>query len=179
MSDPDANRIQHALVTGASRGLGAAMAIALAKAGCDLTINYRAGRDAAEETAKSVRQAGRRAIVVQADVSDPASVTDLAQQAREALGPVSVLVNNAGIGHRRNVFENTVDDFDRTLTVNVRSAFLVTQAVIPDMRELGFGRLIFLSSIAAFTGGMISTPYATSKAALVGHDAPLRRVATR
>lgn len=159
---------QHALVTGGNRGIGAAIAVAIAAAGCDVTINYREGRDAAEQTAEAVRLAGGRAAIVQADVSDPASVIALVQQAREALGPITILVNNAGIGRKTGVFENSLEDFDHTFSINVRAAFALTQAVIPEMSKQGFGRLIYLSSLAAITGGMISTAYASSKAALIG-----------
>lgn len=159
---------QHALVTGGNRGIGAAMATAIAAAGCDVTINYREGRDAAEQTAEAVRLASGRAAIVQADVSDPASVIALVRQAREALGPITILINNAGIGRETGVFENSLEDFDQTFAINVRAAFALTQAVIPEMSQRGFGRLIYLSSLAAITGGMISTAYASSKAALIG-----------
>ena len=97
-------------------------------------------------------------------MSNPDDVAGLVKQAREAFGPIAILVNNAGIGRPSPVFDNTLADFDATFAANVRSAFLVTQAV----RDLNFGRLIFLWSAAAMTGGVISTAYASSKAAVVG-----------
>ena len=166
MSHEKANR--HALITGASRGIGAGVARALASAGCAVTINYRKDRDAAESVAESIRSAGAKAAVIAADVSDVASLPPLLAQAREAFGPVSILVNNAGVGEHRSVFDNTLEDFDKTFQVNVRSAFALTQAVLPEMRQQRFGRLIFLSSMAAVNGGVVSTPYASSKAALIG-----------
>ncbi len=159
---------KHALITGASRGIGAGIARALASAGCAVTINFRKDRDAAESVAESIRSAGAEATVIAADVSDITSLPRLLAQAREVFGPVGILVNNAGIGEHRNVFDNTLDDFDKTFHVNVRSAFALTQAVLPEMRQQRFGRLIFLSSMAAVNGGIVSTPYASSKAALIG-----------
>ena len=162
------NPRRHALITGASRGIGAGIAKALAVAGCSVTINYRQNRDAAESVAESIRSAGGQSIVVGADVSDVANLPALLAQAREAFGPVGILVNNAGIGDHRNVFDNTLEDFDETFRVNVRSAFALAQAVIYEMKEQRFGRLIFLSSLAAYNGGVVSTAYASSKAALLG-----------
>lgn len=159
---------RHALVTGASRGLGRAIAIALADLGAAVTVNYVRNREAADAVVEDIAARGGTARAIQADVTDPQEASALVAAAREALGPIGILVNNAGIGRVRAVFENTAEDFDATFAANVRSAFLVTQAVLPDMREMEFGRLIFLSSIAAMTGGVISTPYAASKAALIG-----------
>lgn len=159
---------RHALVTGASRGIGRAIAITLARMGSPVTVNYLRNAEAAQETVALIQSEGGRAHALQADVSNPDDVGRLVDAARQAFGPVAILVNNAGIGHRVSVFNNPIEDFDATFTANVRSAFLMTQAVLPDMRGLNFGRLIFLSSTAARTGGVISTAYATSKAALVG-----------
>ena len=89
-------------------------------------------------------------------------------RARTKYGPIGILVNNAGTASPRKIFENTVEDFDHTLQANVRSAFALTQAVFPEMRDQNFGRLIFLSSLAAVNGGVVSTAYAASKAALLG-----------
>ena len=166
LSHQKANR--HALITGASRGIGAGIARALAFAGCAVTINYRKDRDAAESVAESIRSAGPEAAVIGTDVSDIENLPRLLAQAREAFGPVGILVNNAGIGEHRGVFDNTLEDFDRTFQVNVRSAFALTQAVLPEMRQQRFGRLIFLSSMAAVNGGGVSTSYASSKAAVIG-----------
>ncbi|CAH1666292.1 SDR family NAD(P)-dependent oxidoreductase [Chelatococcus asaccharovorans] len=159
---------RHALVTGAGRGLGRAMALALADLGCPVTVNYLRNREAAEAVVGEIVRRGGAAVALAADVADPQQAAALVTAARAALGPVGILVNNAGIGNARPVFENTVEDFDATFAANVRSAFIVTQEVLPDMREMEFGRLVFLSSIAAVNGGVISTPYAASKAALVG-----------
>ena len=157
-----------ALVTGGSRGIGRAIALALAELGCPVTVNYVSNGKAAAEVVDLIAKAGGRAIAVQADVSKEADVARLVAAARSAFGPAGILVNNAAIAHQRNVFENTVAEYDETFAVNVRSAFMMTQAVLPDMRDMKWGRLIFLSSNAARTGGSMSATYSASKAALEG-----------
>ena len=160
--------MRHALITGGGRGLGAAIARTLSSAGCAVTINYRSDEPAARKVCADIEKAGGRAQAILADLAEPADVKRLVEDAREAFGAVHVLVANAGIAVKRNVFENTLLDFDQTFAVNVRGAFVAAQAVLADMRDAHFGRLIFVSSLAAKTGGMISTPYASSKAALEG-----------
>jgi 3-oxoacyl-[acyl-carrier protein] reductase len=157
-----------ALVTGASRGIGRATAAALANAGCDVAINYRERADDAAETARSVEAAGRRALAVPADVSRPDDVRRLADSVANGLGPVDILVNNAGESRPLALEQITIEDFDATIAVNLRSAFLVTQAVLPSMRAKRWGRLIFVGSVAAQVGGVVGPHYAASKAAMVG-----------
>ena len=165
---PELSAFRHVMITGASRGIGAGIARAFASQGYAVTLNFRSNRRAAEEVAEAVRVAGGRAAIFQADVADFASHASLIAHARDQFGPVGVLVNNAGIGEHRKVSDNTLEDFDRTFAVNVRAAFALAEAVIPAMREQRFGRLIFLSSMAAVNGGIVSTPYAASKAAVLG-----------
>ena len=160
--------MRHALVTGGGRGLGAAIARELALAGCAVTINYQASGDAARRVCSEIERTGGQANVLRANMAEPDEVNRLLEDARKRFGPIHVLVANAGIGLPSGVFENTLADFDRTFAVNVRGAFVAAQAVLADMRDANFGRLIFVSSLAARTGGMISTPYAASKAALEG-----------
>jgi 3-oxoacyl-[acyl-carrier protein] reductase len=168
MSEPELDTPYHALVTGSSRGIGRAIAVALAGMGCPITVNYVRNRQAAEDVVGVIQAGGGTAHAVQGDVSNADVIAQLVKQARDALGPIAILVNNAGIGRHTSVFDNTLEDFEATFATNVRGAFLLTQAVLPEMRDRRFGRLIFLSSIAAMTGGVISTAYAGSKAALVG-----------
>ena len=160
------NRI--ALVTGASRGIGKSIALALAKAGCHLAVNYHQQAGAAEEVKSAIENLGRRAATIQADVSVPADVERLVSETERQLGQVEILVNNAGIAQTKPIARITLEDWDRMLRVNLTSAFLVTQRVLPNMRKRRWGRIINLSSVAAQTGGVIGPHYATSKAGLLG-----------
>jgi len=157
-----------ALITGGSRGIGHASAIALAQAGCDIVVNYLQAADRAQEVAEQVQLLGRRAVAIQADVSEENDVARLVAQARNALGPIDILVNNAGIVHSRPIEELTPSDWNRVISQNLTSAFLMTQAVLPDMRRRQWGRIIMLSSVAAQTGGVIGPHYAASKAGMIG-----------
>src|SRR6516225_9505033 len=160
------NRI--ALVTGASRGIGKSIALALAGAGCHIAVNYRQQAAAAEEVRQAIEKLGQRAIVIQADVSVPREVELLVSQTESQLGEVEVLVNNAGIARSKPVAEITLDDWQKILRVNLTSAFIVTQRVLPNMRKRRWGRIINVSSVAAQTGGVIGPHYAASKAGLIG-----------
>ena len=160
------NRI--ALVTGGSRGIGAAIAVALAKAGADIAVNYRERADAAQEVCATVTGLGRRALAVKADVSVAADVRRMIAEVESQLGTVDILVNNAGIAQPRKFEDLSEVEWDMVMTVNVKSMFLVTQAVIGDMRKRQWGRIINLSSVAAQTGGAIGAHYASSKAAMIG-----------
>lgn len=156
------------LVTGASRGIGRACAIFLAKEGCPVAVNYREREKDAAETCRIIEEAGGRALPFRADVSRPEEVEALTSGVKEALGPIYVLVNNAGIAPMRSPDELTEEIWDETITVNLKSAFLVTQAVLPGMRAAGWGRIINVSSNAAFTGGRVGPHYASSKAGMNG-----------
>jgi 3-oxoacyl-[acyl-carrier protein] reductase len=157
-----------ALVTGASRGIGRAVAVALAQAGADVVINYRTREDAARETAAQVAALGRRGLVVAADVSVAAEVTGLVAEVEKGLGPVEILVNNAGVARPLPLEQVTERDFDEMVAANLKSAFLLTQAVLPGMRARRWGRVINLSSVAAQVGGVVGPHYAASKAGLHG-----------
>lgn len=157
-----------ALVTGASRGLGKAMALALAEAGADVAVNYRAQAEAAESVAQSVRSLGRRAIAVQGDVSLSSDVERVVSTAEKQLGPVGILVNNAGIGKIIPTDKVTEEIWNEYLRVNLTSVFLVTQRVLPGMRAAKWGRIINLSSVAAQYGGVIGPHYAATKAGILG-----------
>lgn len=157
-----------ALVTGASRGIGRAIALALGREGADIAVNYSSSEGAAEDVCSLIREMGRKAIRVRGNVARTEDVTGMVEQVRRELGPVAILVNNAGIARTRVITEVTEEDWDRTLAVNLKSTFLVTQAVLPDMRTAGFGRIISLSSIAAQTGGVVGPDYAASKAGIIG-----------
>ena len=157
-----------ALVTGASRGIGAATALALAEHGADVAINYREDAAGAERTRTGGSALGRRAEVVQGDVAVPAQVEAMLAQVRAALGPVAILVNNAGQARHRELDAVTPEDWEHALTVNLKSAWLVTRAVLPDMRAARWGRIVNITSGAVQTGGTVGIHYTASKAALEG-----------
>jgi 3-oxoacyl-[acyl-carrier protein] reductase len=157
-----------ALVTGASRGIGRAIALALAGAGADVVVNCRERVRSAEEAAEAVRARGRRALAIAADVSDAGAVERMVRSAEAGLGPVDVLVNNAGVAIPRDLDELTEEEFDRTLAVNLKGAFLCTRAVLPGMRARRWGRVVNISSRAARGAGVIGPHYNASKAGLEG-----------
>lgn len=157
-----------ALVTGASRGIGRAVAIALAEAGADIAVNYRANRDEAESVVRSIAALGRRAFSVEADVAQPDQVQRLAAAVQHELGPVEILVNNAGIARVQPIDQISEHDWDEILDTNLKSCFLVTQAIVPAMRTRHWGRIINISSVAAHVGGVVGPHYAASKAGMLG-----------
>jgi 3-oxoacyl-[acyl-carrier protein] reductase len=157
-----------ALVTGGSRGIGAAVAMALADAGAAVAVNYRARAAEAEAVVTGIKDRGGRAIALAADVSQAAAVAKLIDDVATALGPIDILVNNAGIAIVRNIDELTEADFDRTIAVNLKSAFLCTQAVLPAMRTRTWGRIVNISSGAARGAGAIGVHYNASKAGMEG-----------
>jgi 3-oxoacyl-[acyl-carrier protein] reductase len=157
-----------ALVTGADRGIGRAIAEALADAGVDVAVNFRKQEAAAQEVCEKIRQRGRRAIAVQADVSKAPEVARLVESSERQLGPIDILVNNAGIARRQRFDEVREEDWDEIIAVNLKSVFLVTQAVVPGMRARRWGRIVNLSSVAAQIGGVIGPHYDASKAGVIG-----------
>ena len=160
------NRV--ALVTGASRGIGAGIAIALAGAGADVAVNYREHAAAAQSVCAEIAALGRKAIAAQADVSRAQEITRMVREVEASLGPVDILVNNAAIAQPRAFEEITESEWEQILGVNLKSVFLVTQAVIAGMRKRKWGRIINLSSVAAQTGGAVGAHYAASKAGIIG-----------
>jgi 3-oxoacyl-[acyl-carrier protein] reductase len=157
-----------ALVTGGNRGIGAAVSLALAKAGCDVAVNFRSRSGEAEKTLAEIRTLGRRALAIQADVSQADQVKKMVARIEQDLGSVNILVNNAGMMHPQKPEDITEADWDEHITVNLKSAFLVTQAVLPKMREQRWGRIINVSSIAAQIGGVVGPHYAAAKAGMLG-----------
>jgi len=153
-----------ALVTGASRGIGAAVAVALGAAGARVAVNFRQEAAAAEQVARAIGQA----LAVQADVADSSAVAAMLAAVEAGLGPVDILVNNAGIALIRGIEDLTEADFDATLAVNLKGAFLCTQAVLPGMRARGWGRIVNISSGAARGAGGVGLHYNASKAGLEG-----------
>jgi 3-oxoacyl-[acyl-carrier protein] reductase len=156
------------LITGASRGIGKAIATALARAGADVAVNFRTNERAAREVVEQIKREGTRSIVVQADVSSGKEVARMVAFVEQELGPVSILINNAGIATARTIDTISEKDWDETLSINLKSVFLVTQAVLPRMRERHWGRIVNISSVAAQVGGVVGAHYAASKAGILG-----------
>jgi 3-oxoacyl-[acyl-carrier protein] reductase len=157
-----------ALVTGSSRGLGRAIALALAEVGADVAVNYRKNREQADAVVAEIRKLGRRAIAVGADVSRQADVTRLMAETKKQLGTITILVNNAGVARVESIESIDEQNWDEMIATNLKSAFLVTKAVLPGMREAGWGRILNMSSVAAQIGGIVGPHYSASKAGLIG-----------
>lgn len=157
-----------ALVTGGSRGIGAAVSRALGKAGAHVAVNFRARANEADKVCAHIRALGRRALAVQADVSRSAAVREMVSTIERELGAVNILVNNAGVARPQKIDEISEHDWNEMIQVNLTSAFLVIQAVLPAMRSARWGRIINISSVAAQTGGVVGPHYAASKAGMIG-----------
>jgi 3-oxoacyl-[acyl-carrier protein] reductase len=164
---PDLNG-RVALVTGASRGIGAAVAMALAEAGTAVAVNYRERASEADAVVAAIKRKGGRAIAIAADVSQAAPVAKMLDRINSALGGIDILVNNAGMAIVRGIDDLTEADFDQTIAVNLKSAFLCTEAVVPAMRAKKWGRIVNISSGAARGAGGIGVHYNASKAGMEG-----------
>lgn len=156
-----------ALVTGSSKGIGRATAQRLARLGADIVINYSRNADAAEEAKTSIEELGRRCIAIQADVSQEEQVTRLFAEASQALGPITVLVNNAGTTRDRLILQMSLNDFEHVLDLNLRSAFLCTRAALRPMMKARWGRIVNVSSVAGILGSAGQANYGASKAAII------------
>ncbi len=157
-----------ALVTGASRGIGRSIALALAAAGARVAVGFHRGEPEAREVVRSIADAGQEAVAVRADVADPRAIAEMVESVRHELGPVEVLISNAAIARVVALEKLDLAIWDETLAINLRSAFVLSMAVIPEMRARRWGRLIYLSSTAARVGGIVGPHYAASKAGIEG-----------
>ncbi len=168
MSDTPSLAGHVALVTGGDRGIGRAIFLALAEAGAGVAINYHARANEAELVRDQAAASGVRAVAVRANVAVAAEVAHMVHAVEDSLGPVGILVNNAGIAQPRSITEITEADWDSMIDTNFKSVFLVTQAVLSKMRIAGWGRIIKLSSAAVQLGGIIGPHYTASKAGVLG-----------
>jgi len=157
-----------ALVTGGGRGIGRAIAMALAGAGASVAVNYLSRAGEAEEVAAEIRRLGGQSVAIQADVRRPEDVQRLIATTNSELGPLAILVNNAGITRPQPLGEISEQDWDEIISANLKSAFLVTQAALETMRAQQWGRIINISSVAALLGGVVGPHYAASKAGMIG-----------
>ncbi|HEU4920296.1 MAG TPA: 3-oxoacyl-[acyl-carrier-protein] reductase [Candidatus Limnocylindrales bacterium] len=169
-----------AIVTGGSRGIGRAIAQRLATQGADVAFSYRGNEAAANETVAALEALGRRALAVQADVSDPASAEALVKAALDAFGKVDILVNNAGITRDDLLMRMSVDDFRAVLETNLFGAFYATKAVTRPMLRAKSGRIVNITSVSGQAGQMGQANYSSAKAGLIGlTKATARELASR
>jgi len=157
-----------ALVTGASGGIGAAVSTRLAAAGAAVAVHYASNAVSAQRVVDAIASAGGRAVAFAADFRDPEAPERLLQAVRESLGSVELLVANAGLGRRGTIEDVGAAEFDEMLAINLRAPYLLVRGALPVMRERRFGRIVFISSVAALTGGILGPHYASSKAGLHG-----------
>lgn len=157
-----------AIVTGSSRGIGRATAIRLAQDGFKITVNYSQDEEGGEETVKTIENHGGEAIAVKADVSEGEEVEKLVEQTVEEYGDLGVLVNNAGFSHHATLDELTKEDWQKSIDVHLTGSFNCAKSATPEMKKLGWGRIINISSLRAMTGSGHGSHYASSKAGILG-----------
>lgn len=165
-----------ALITGASRGIGAGIAEALAAAGAAVGVNYATGRKEAEAVVARIVASGGRAVAVQADVAQGTEVDRMVERVAEALGPVTIVVNNAGLTDTHRPWQSiTEEDWDRVMDVNLKSCFLTLRATYPHMKEAGWGRIVNISSVTFHLGRPNLLHYVSSKGGMIGFTRTLAR----
>ena len=157
---------KNAVVTGGSRGIGRAIALGLAEAGADVVLTFRENRSEAEKTVKQIEACGRRARALQMDVTERASVAAAAKAAR-GFGPISILVNNAGINKPTDFDQVSDEDWDTILATNLRGPFVCAQTFLPLLAEAGGGSIVHIGSVSGQYGGPRTAHYAASKAGLI------------
>ncbi|HUJ02360.1 MAG TPA: SDR family NAD(P)-dependent oxidoreductase [Rhizomicrobium sp.] len=157
---------RNAVVTGASRGIGRAIAIGLAEAGADVALTFRERREEADQAVREIEKLGMRALALQMDVTDRASVEAAARDAR-TLGPISILVNNAGINKPTDFDAVSDADWDDILATNLKGPFIVAQTFLPLFKEAGGGSIVHIGSVSGQYGGPRTAHYAASKAGLI------------
>lgn len=157
-----------AIVTGSGRGIGKAIALKFAEEGADVLVNYIKRPDTANETAKEIEKFGRKAVVVKADVSNPADVENMVKAAIDNLGKIDILINNAGISNPAMLHKMTEAQWDEVIDIHLKGAFLCTKAVADHMRERKYGKIISVISTAGVYGTVGQINYASAKAGLIG-----------
>lgn len=169
-----------AIVTGASRGIGKAIAIELGKRGAKVVVNYAKSTEGANEAVEAIKAEGGEAVAVQADVSNTKAAASLIKAATEAFGRLDILVNNAGTTRDQLIMMMPEEDWDTVITTNLKSAFNCSKAAVKTMMRQRSGRIINISSVSGVMGNGGQTNYSASKAGLIGFTKALaREVATR
>ena len=158
---------QVAVVTGGSRGIGRACAIALANEGADVVINYTSNEDAAKSAAAECEKAGVKTLIVKADVSNAAEAQALIKAAEDTFGKVDLLINNAGINRDKTIQRMSVEEWDTVVQTDLSSIFYLTNAALGGMRERNYGRIVNMSSIIGQMGNMGQANYAAAKAGMI------------
>lgn len=162
------NMSKTALVTGGSRGIGCAIALALAEVADKVAIFYAGNQAAAEDTVKALEARGAQALAIQCDVSDETAVKAAVNQVREAFGPVHILVNNAGITKDGLTLRMSAADFEKVVSVNLNGAFHMISACYRDLMKAGWGRILNISSVSGLMGNPGQANYAAAKAGMIG-----------
>jgi len=164
-----------ALVTGASRGIGRAIALHLSASGCSVAVNYARNADAADEVVAAIRSTGGTAMAIAADVGDADAVASMFATVEDELGRVEILVNNAGITRDDLMLRMSVEAWDEVMATNLRSVFLCSKAALRGMLRSKWGRVISLSSVSGIAGNPGQANYAASKAAIIGFSRSLAK----
>lgn len=167
-----------ALVTGSSRGLGKGIALVLAQQGVDVVVNYHSAATQADEVVEQIQSMGRRAIAIQADVSDKRSVADMFANIDDKFGPLDILVNNAGTTKAQDIFATELDDWDWIIKTNLTSCFLCSKAAMERMAKQKSGKIVNISSIVGERGALYGhVHYASTKSGMFGFTKTLARTA--
>jgi len=169
-----------ALVTGASRGIGKAIALELARAGADVAVNFAGNRESAEAVANQIRELGRKSVVVQADVADAAAVEAMFSEVEKQLGPVLILVNNAGITRDNLLLRMKEAEWEQVVDTNLKGVFLCTKQALRPMMKARWGRIINITSVSGVVGNPGQANYSAAKAGVIGlTKTTAREVASR
>jgi 3-oxoacyl-(acyl-carrier-protein) reductase len=163
------------LVTGGSRGIGRATALAMAEAGADVLFSYQHSKEQAQELERLIREKGARSHGYQANASSAEDIARMVKEAQQEFGPINILVNNAGITRDKSFLKMTREMWDEVMRVNLDGLFIVTQAVLPGMLGAGWGRIVNVSSIIGQTGNFGQVNYAATKAGAIAFAMSLAR----
>ena len=166
---------RRALVTGASQGIGRAVALRLAAEGARVAVNYYTGQERAAKVVREIEAAGGTALAIQADVAQAGQVEAMVQRVTDAWGGVDILVNNAGITRDNLLLRLSEDDWDQVLDTNLKGAFLCTKAVLRPMTRQRWGRIVNMSSVVALAGNPGQANYTAAKAGLIGFTRTVAR----